>query len=104
MRNTAEFFLVVRHAAARAAERERGTDDDGIADLIRDRKTFFNCVRDIRGNAGLADLLHGLFEQFPVLGAVDRVHFRSDEFDAPLVQKAFLRQLTADGQSRLSAQ
>ena len=104
VRNGAQFFLVERNAAACAAQRERGTDDDGISDLIGDRDALLDGVCDVGRHDGLPDLLHGLFEQFAVLGAVDRVDFGTDEFDAPLVQESFLGKFAADGQPRLPAE
>ena len=104
MRDGAQFLFVIGDAAARAAQREGGADDDGIADLVRHRHAFLYRIGDIRGDDGLADLLHGLFEQLAIFRTVDGVDVGADELDPPLIEEALFGQLAADGQPRLPAQ
>ena len=98
-----QFLGVVGHAAARAAQRERRTHDDGVADLFGNGERLLDLRGRGRGDERLADLLHGLLEQFAVLGAVDGLHGRSQQLHAHAAQKALVVELRGDGQSRLPA-
>ena len=104
VRDGAQLLFVIGDAAARAAQREGGADNDGIADLVRHRHAFLYRIGDIRGDDGLADLLHGLFEQLAIFRTVDGVDVGADELDPPLIEEALFGQLAADGQARLPAQ
>ena len=68
------------------------------------RDALFHRIGDVGRHDGLADLLHGLFEQLPVLRPVDRVDVRADQFYPPLIEKSFLRELASDREARLSAE
>ena len=104
VRDEAQLLLVMRDAAARAAQREGGAHDDGIAELVRDRHALLHRIGDVGRDDGLADLLHGLLEELAVLRAVDRVELRADELDAPLVEEAVLGELAAERKPRLPAE
>ena len=104
VRDGAQLFLVVGDAAARAAQREGGADDDGVADALGDRHALVHRIGDVGRDDGLADLLHGLFEQLAVLRAVDGVHLGADQLDPPLVEEALFGELAADGQTGLAAE
>ena len=104
MRNEAEFLLVVSDAAARAAQREGGAHDDGIAELFGDRNALVHRIGDIGRNDGLTDLFHRLFEELSVLRAVDRIQLGADEFDAPLIEEPLFGELAPHRKSRLSAE
>ena len=94
----------IRHAAARAAQRERRTHDDRIADFFGYTERRLHVAGDVRGDGGLADGLHGLLEQLAVLGLVDRVHIGADQPHAHALQEALVVQLHRQGQAGLPAQ
>ena len=103
--NEPELLFVVGDAAAGTAQRVRGTDDDGIAAYsVCHLHALFDGVRDVRRNDGLTYLVHGLFEQFPVLCPVYRIDVYAYELDAVLIQKALLGKFAAKGETRLSAE
>ena len=101
-RRVAELLRRVRHTSAAAAQRIGGTDDDGIADLLRDVKSLFRVAGDIGGDHRLADRLHGLLEGLPVLRFLDGVHTGADETDSVLLEKALLSELHGEGETRLT--
>ena len=100
----AQLRFRVGHAAARAAQRERRTHDDRIADLIGDGERRLHVVGDVRGNARLADGGHGLLKELAVLRLVDGLGVRADQPHAVALEKALLVQLHGQRKSRLSAQ
>ena len=100
----AQLLRRVRDAAAGAAQGKGGTDDDGIADLIRDLQGSVHVVGDGGGDAGLADGSHGFPEKLPVLRLVDAVDVGAQQADAQAVQRPVPGELHGDGQSRLSAE
>ena len=63
--------LVVCHAAARAAQRERGPHDHRIADLPRHGHGLFHARSDARRDDRLADFAHGFSKELAVFGLVD---------------------------------
>ena len=77
-----------RHAAAGSAEGERRAHDDGVADPLRHRQRRFHGMRNIRGNRGLTDLLHGFFEQLPILCTVNRRGIGAEQTHAVLLQES----------------
>ena len=99
-----ELLCAVGHAAARTAERERRTDDDGIADAAGYLQRLGHGVRDAGGDGRLADGGHGLLEELAVLGLVDGFGVRADEADVVLLQKALLVELHRERQPRLAAE
>ena len=103
-RNGAQLVRAVGDAAARAAEREGGADDDGIADAVGDGQRGVHIARDVRGDDRLADCLHGIFEALSILGAVDGVHICADEAHAVRVEKPGFAELHREGQPRLPAE
>ena len=104
MGNEAKFLLVIRHAAAGAAQGVRGAHDDGISELFRNLRAFLYRIGDIGRNAGLMDFFHRFLEQLPVLRTVDRVELCADEFDAVLFEKARFGEFATHRKSRLTAE
>ena len=103
-RDGAQLVRAVSDAAARAAEREGGADDDGIADAVGNGKRGVRVARDVRGNDRLADRLHRVLEELSVLGAVDGVHICADEAHTVRVEKPGFIELHREGQTRLPAE
>ena len=92
--------LVVRNAAARAAQRERRTDHDRIAaaaglrgDIGLHLQRFFHRMRDARLGRTEADLRHRVLELLAVFGLVDRFRRRADQLDLVLLQHAVMEQI-----------
>ncbi|MPM37476.1 hypothetical protein SDC9_84093 [bioreactor metagenome] len=105
LHNGEKFFLVVRDAAARAAEGEAGADNQRPgADRFLDRARLFQRV----GRAGTrqfeTDAAHGLLEALAVFGAVDRLGRGADQFDLIALQDAALVELHRQIESGLAAQ
>ena len=100
----AQLGFVLGRAAAGAAQREGGTDDDGVADPLGHRQGALHRLGNVRGDDGLADLGHGLLEQLPVLGPGDGLGVGAQQPHALALQKALLVQLHGKGQTRLAAQ
>ena len=103
-RDLPQGLLVRGAAAAGAAQGKGGPDDNRIADLPGDIHRFLHGMGNAGGNHRLADGLHGLLEQLPVLRLLDGVHVHADQPHAVGVQEAFLLQLHGQRQTRLSAQ
>ena len=99
----AELLDVVGDAGADAAERERRPDDARKAELLDRAKRFLDRA-DVAalGHVG-ADLAHGVAEQQPVLGDLDRGHRRADQLDAVLLERAVLAERDGQVERRLPA-
>ena len=69
----------------------------------RECEAAFDVVDQLRLRRVEADLPHGVFEQQPVFGLLDRIDFRADQFDAVLVEHAGFGQLDRKVQAGLSA-
>ena len=100
----AQFGLVVGETAARAAQREGRAQHHRIADLLGHRHGLLDRHGDVRRKHRLAQRLAQLLEQLAVLGALDRLERRAQNFDLALFQNALLGQLHGEIQTRLSAQ
>ena len=84
-----EFLAVVGDAAAGAAERERGPDDDGEpADFFRDGAGFIQVVRGAADGNVEADGHHQILERLAVFAFVDGLGLGADHFDAVFFQHA----------------
>ena len=99
----AQLFFVIRNTAAGAAERECGTDNDGITDLIRNGDGGFDIVCDFGRNARLTDFLHGIAEQLSVLCLINRLNLCTEQTDTVLLQRTVTGQLHRNGKTRLTA-
>ena len=100
----AQLLLVVGEAAARAAQREGGTQHHRIADLRGDPDGLVDRRGHLGGKHRLAQLLAQLLEQLAVLGALDRLERRAQNLDLALLQNALLGQLHRQVQTRLATQ
>ena len=87
-----ELGLVVGDAAAGAAERERGPDDRGQADVVERRECVGKRLDLVRARRLQSDPGHRLAEQLTVLGLVDRVSGRADHRDVEFFEHAHLAQ------------
>jgi hypothetical protein len=67
-----ELTHVVRNARSGAAENETRTNNDGKADLLRDLQSLFDRVREATFGHRQADVGHGRFKEFTILGRGDR--------------------------------
>ncbi len=100
-----ELFSVVSDAAAGAAERVGGADDEGQrADLFGD----LACLLHVMSDAGLrqveANFEHGFFEKQTVLAFLNGFRFRADHAHAVLFQSARAVQRHGGVQRRLAAE
>ena len=96
--------LVGADAAAGAAHGEGGADDDGIADLLGKGQSVVQILYHLAGDAGLAQLLHGVLEQLPVLGPVDGLGAGAQQTHTGLFQIAAAGQFHGQVQAGLTAQ
>ena len=97
-------FQIVGDAAARAAEREGGTDDHGEGHGGPDAAHVVHRMRDGALRHLEADVFHGLTEQFAAFGLFDDVGPGADEFRAAFLQHAGFRQRERRIQARLPAE
>ena len=99
-----QLLLVAHNAAAGAAQGEGGTDDDRVADLHGKGLGVLHSGHHFGGDAGLANLLHGVLEDLPVLGLVNGFGGSAQQPHVVLFQKALLGQLHGQGQAGLAAE
>ena len=84
-----EFLAVVGDAAAGAAERERGPDDDGkTADLFGYGAGFIQVMRRAADGHVEADGEHEVLEHLPVFAAFDGLGVGADHLHAVFLQHA----------------
>ena len=98
-----QLVLVVYKAAACAAHGVRGTKHDRISESICNGKRLFHRVSYIGERHTDAKRIHGLLELDSVFASLDGVHLNADYLHLIFVQNAFLVQLRAEVQSRLSS-
>ena len=100
----AQLGLVVGETAARAAQREGRTQHHRITDSVSHLGRLLDRHGDLRLDHRLAQRFAQLFEQFAVLGALDRLERGAQNLDLALLENALLGQLHREVQARLSAQ
>src|SRR5471030_2594964 len=98
-----ELFFVVGDAAAGAAHRERGTDDDREAQRALHGPGFIHRVRDVRLGRTKADLGHRVLEFEAVFGLVDGLRRGADQLHVVLGQHAVVEQVERAVQRGLAA-
>ena len=103
LHDLAQLLLIVRKAAAGAAQRKGGAQNDRVSDVLRRPYTLLNGVCDLGRADRLADLFTQLLEQFSVLGAGDRIGGCAEQLDLAFPQNALLFQLHGKIESRLTA-
>ena len=99
-----ELLDVVGDAAARAAERERGADDQRQADVVEDLARVVHRVHDAAARDLQADLDHQVLEDLPVLAAEDGVAVGADHLHAVLLEDALVEAGHAGVQAGLPAE
>ena len=99
-----QLLAVLADAAAGAAHREGGADDDRVADDLGKVQRVVQIFHNFRRDDGLVQLLHRVLEQLAVLGAVNRVGLAGQQADAAAVQKSAAGQLHRQVQAHLAAQ
>ena len=104
MGNELHFLVVMGNSAAGAAEGERGANDNGVSDFMGNTEGVVTGLCNIRRDGGLADFLHGLLEEFPVLGTVNGLDVGTDEVDAVIREEVLFLELHGDGETGLSAE
>ena len=82
--------LVIRDAAALAAERERGAQYERVAELGRRGQRLVDGAHGDRARCLEADLGHGEPEQFTVLCGTDALDLCAEQLDAELLEHAGL--------------
>ena len=102
--NFVQLLAVLADAAAGAAHREGGADDDGVADDLGKVQRVVQIFHNFRRDDGLVQLLHRVLEQLAVLGTVNRVGLAGQQADAAAVQKSAAGQLHRQVQAHLAAQ
>ncbi len=99
-----QFFPVVDEAAAFTAHGVSGTQDDGVTQTVCDLEGFFHRIGDLGAGHLDAERLHGLLELDTVFTALDGIDLDADDFDAVLVEDAFLVKLGGKVQTGLTAE
>ena len=95
-------FTVVSNAAARAAQRERRTDDDREANLAGKVESVFQIVCQCGLRNVEADLLHRIFEEQPVFSLLDRSQLRADELNIVFFEDAGIGEFHREVERSLS--
>ena len=103
-----EVVVVEGDAASRAAERERGTDDDRVSERLRDGARLLEASGEARAQDVDADFLHRLLEEEAVLAELHRADRRPERLDSVSREDAGLveshgeveRGLAADGRQQ----
>ena len=81
-----QLFLVVGDAAARAAEREAGAQDAGVADAFGELEPALDRVDELRLRRLEADLAHRVLEEQAVFRLLDGVDLGADQLDSVLFE------------------
>ena len=81
-----ELFRVVGNTAARAAQREAGSNHHGKADSLLYRPGLVQAVGDARARRAQPNAGHGFLEFLAVLGLVDGLGRGTDQFHLVLVE------------------
>ena len=103
LKNLAHLFAVVSNAAARAAQREARPQDHGVADARGKLEALLHRVHQLRLRHVQPDFAHGVLEQQPVFGLLDRVDLRADQFHSVPVEDARLGERHREIQAGLAA-
>ena len=101
--NLHQLFAVVGDAAAGAAQREAGAQDDREADLAGELQAVFQIVDQRRLRNVEADLLHRVFEEQTVFGFLDGLDLRADQLHVVLLEHAAVGEFDGQIQRGLSA-
>ena len=96
--------LIVGDAAAGAAQRIGGADDDRIADAPGEGHGILHGLHHVGGDAGLPDLLHGVLKALAVLRLADGLGGGAQQSHAVLVQNALFMEVHGHVQPGLAAQ
>ena len=79
-----EFVARVGEARAEPAHREGRTDDERVAEVLRELHRLLDGVRDVAAGHVRAGREHELLELLAVLALLDRLDLRADQLDAVL--------------------
>ena len=99
-----EFGFRVGDAAAGAAERIGGADDERQPDVVHDAARVLDRLHDSGRRRGFADFDEQVAEQLAVFGAADGIERRAEQPDAVAVENAGVGELDGEIQSRLPAE
>ena len=98
-----QLFAVVGDAAAGAAERKRGTNDDREPDLAGELDAIFQVVDERRLRHIQPDALHRVFEKQTVFRLLDGADLRAYQSDVVLIEHAAVGQFDGEVERRLSS-
>ena len=99
-----QFFFIIDEAAAGAAHGVGRTEDDRVAEVLRDLQGLLHGVGDLAAGHADAKLVHGLLEFDAVFAALDRVDLHADDLDAVFVKDACLIKFGAEIEAGLAAE
>ena len=100
--DVAHLARIVGDAAARAAERERGTEHHGISDRFGKGERIIERIGIAASSDFDADIGHGLGEELAILAGFDGGKVAADEFDAEALEHAGSRERHRGVQRRLA--
>jgi len=96
-----ELFDVVRRSTAAAAERERGSDDQGESDLPSQFPGAFECPGGPARRSVQRDRIHCRLERLTVLRHLDRLEIGTDQLDSQALEDSALPELHGQVETRL---
>ena len=102
-RDAQKLGAIVRHATTRAAQREGGTDHDGIPQLVRHPLALVERAGDARARDLKADVAHGGSEELPILAHLYGVDVTTYDLDAKALEHACLAERDGAVEGRLAA-
>ena len=99
-----QFLPVSGDSSAGTTQRVGGTQDNRVADLLRESNAVLHVMDDKGSRYRLADFFHRILEGLPVLGLFYSQSCRSDQAHVLLLQEPSFFQLHGKIQTCLSAQ
>src|SRR5260370_26473646 len=98
-----QFFAVIGNTSARAAQSERGPDDDREADFAGELNAIFQIVDERRFRHIESDALHSVFEKQAVFSFLDGADLSADQTYVVLVEHAGVSQFNGEIERGLAA-
>lgn len=103
-RQVTQLLLVLGKAGTEATEREGGTENDGVADLLGSLEGVLDGRDGGRSGGGDTDLVEGLDEQVAVLRDFESADLSTEDLYAETLKDTHLLELDTDVEGRLATE